>query len=144
MIKRIRRRAGWRYRASYKRGNDRTVQLGTYDTQAEAVAAVNQAKRHHGVNDGTSSIGMGPLAFDVEQARVGSWTHEQIDRLWIRLTAAYRRVHAEVIRAHPELYARSKSDGTLIYIGPTPDVPALKMSSMKDLLEPLKPRRRRR
>lgn len=75
------------------------------------------------INENTSSLGMGPLGFDVEMARDHGWTDEEISAFWERMTQAYKREICPTIeRRHPDRHAIG-GDGSIIYVGCDDELP---------------------
>lgn len=68
------------------------------------------------INDGTVSIGMGPLDFDVEMARRHGWLDTEIESAYEQVTAIVKRFGTTIETRRPDLYAIG-SDGSILFVG---------------------------
>lgn len=103
---------------------------------------MNKHHQKRGIDEETSSIGMGPVSFDVDMARRHGWKNSEVDSFWEEVDKIYAVYSRRMNRRHPELYARSKLDGTVIYIGPDENGHSLDIRNL-DHMEPMPAPKRR-
>lgn len=98
------------------------------------------------ITEGTSSIGTGPLSFDVNMARRHGWTDAHIERVYDRLAAIVGRAWGHAQGRHPELYGTygKGKHKVIVYIGPDEDGHTLDASKYEPIRgrKPKKPDRR--
>jgi hypothetical protein len=70
------------------------------------------------INEGTSSVGTGPLAFNVKVARAHGWTDAEIERTYEEMSKLLKRGWNRARRRHPELYRRNRDNGDVLFVGP--------------------------
>lgn len=80
----------------------------------------------------TSSVGCGPLTFDIEMARLHGWTEKEIAKCWVDLSRVYGKWTWRSTKRNPHLYHRCK-DGTLMFIGPDKRGRSIDRKKLKDL-----------
>jgi len=95
-------------------GDRRATKRRTADKLKAKLAAAERARF---ASESVTSTGMGPVSFDLAQARRAGWTPAQIQSFWSTVIDMYQNTARRVQRAHPELYRRWP-DGTVIYVGP--------------------------
>jgi hypothetical protein len=69
------------------------------------------------INEGTRSIGTGPLNFDVTVARAHGWSDKAIERVYKKMAAMINVEWSRAQRKYPERYRRMKANGDVLFVG---------------------------
>lgn len=70
--------------------------------------------------ESVSSVGNGPVTFDIDLARAWGMSPRVMRSLWDAITPLVNRASSAAVRARPDLWRRERATGSLVFVGETP------------------------